>query len=267
MTISQSDIVAKKVQEDIIDASFAAHVGHVGSCLSIVHILCALYTQVLSNKKLTDPLRDRVILSKGHAALALYAVLFEQGMITKKHFNSFHTDSTDLGVHPEFGVTGVEVATGSLGQGICFASGIALAQKLKATKSRTYVVLSDAELNEGSTWEAAIFCAHHRLPISVIIDANGQQGFGYTKDVADMGSIGNRWKAFGWQVHDVDGHNMLELTTALRDQTSLPTVVIARTTLGKGVSFMEGKIDWHYLPLTQEQYLQAKTELQQRKKS
>jgi transketolase len=248
----------------ILEQSYRAHVGHIGCCLSIADILVSLYDKVLKLENFSDPLRDRFVLSKGHAALALFSILFLKGMITAEQLSSFHGDNSYLGVHPEYGLPGVELATGSLGQGLSSGAGMALAAKLKKEKWRTFVLLSDAECNEGSVWEAAAFSSQHQLSnLTAIIDFNKQQGFGYTKDVISTRQLGQKWKAFGWQVDEVDGHNPTAVTKVLNSPTkNKPHLVLAHTSLGKGVSFMERLVDWHYLPLGQEQYTQALQEIE-----
>ncbi|HSW89395.1 MAG TPA: transketolase [Patescibacteria group bacterium] len=252
---------AQEMRSLILDASFRTKVGHIGSCLSIVDILAVLYTQILSIKKLDDPNRDRFILSKGHAALALYSALYLKNILSQTEFDSFHTGLSRIAVHPEYGVPGVELATGSLGQGIGVAVGLALANSLRKSKSKVFALISDAELNEGSVWEAIMFCAHYKLPITVIIDCDGQQGFGYTKEVLSLEPLEEKWKTFGWSVTRVDGHNQKKLLEAIDKPKKYPYVIIADTILGKGVSFMERKVDWHYMPMTPDQYTQAKKEL------
>lgn len=263
MTAKNIQGLSKDIKRIVIEQSYRAHVGHIGCSLSIADILAALYGDYLRIPTAKDPDRDHLILSKGHAALGVYASLHLLGFLSKKQLASYHSDDSQIGTHPEFGVPGIELMTGSLGQGLGVAAGIALAKKMKKNPSKTVVILSDAECNEGSVWEAAAFCAHHELNITGLIDLNGQQGFGYTKDVISMGEMALKWKAFGWSVVDVDGHDPVAIQKALQngEKKSGPKMYIAKTTLGKGVSFMEGKIDWHYMPLTDDQYTQAIEEL------
>jgi transketolase len=262
---AESATLADGIRRIVIDQSRRANVGHIGSALSIADILAALYGGVLNLPKDRSQ-QDRVVLSKGHAALALYAALELTGHLPTGTTGTYCADGTLLGVHPERDLDGVDFCTGSLGHGLPIAVGAALASRLEASTRRTFVVLSDAELNEGSVWEAAMFAAHHGLAnLVAILDLNGQQAMGYTKDVLDLSVPAQRWRAFEWDVHELDGHDTSTLQATIRNldfATGAPHVVIARTTFGKGVSFMENVIDWHYLPMTDEQYRQALSELE-----
>ncbi len=260
----ESATLADGIRRTIIEQSKLANVGHIGSALSIADILAALYGGVLE-LPVARPLRDRLILSKGHAALALYAALELTGRLPSGTTGTYCTDGTLLGVHPERDLDGVDFCTGSLGHGLPIAVGAALAARLEASPRRVFVVMSDAELNEGSVWEAVMFAAHHRLAnLVVILDLNGQQAMGYTKDVLDLDVPAQLWEAFGWEVHELDGHDPSAMETTIQDldfATGAPHLIIAHTTFGKGVSFMQNVIDWHYLPMTDEQYDQALSEL------
>jgi transketolase len=240
-------------------------VGHIGSALCVAEIITALYGHILNIPDHKHPERDRFILSKGHAALALYGGLYFRGLLTQEDLNTFCGDGSSLGVHPEISLKGVDFATGSLGQGISFAVGAAYAARAQKSKRRTFVLISDAECNEGSTWEAIMFAAHHRLAnLVVIVDVNGQQAFGYTKDVCDLSPMENKWKAFNFDVHSVDGHNLPELINVLSNlnyHNGNPHVLLANTIFGKGVSFMERQIKWHYSPLSKNEYEAGMAEL------
>lgn len=264
MTDIESATLADGIRRIVIEQSRRANVGHIGSALSIADILAALYGGVL-NLPADRPQRDRLVLSKGHASLALYAALELTGRVPSGTTGTYCTDGTLLGVHPERDLDGVDFCTGSLGHGLPIAVGAALAARLESSARRVFVVMSDAELNEGSVWEAVMFAAHHRLSnLVVILDLNGQQAMGYTKDVLDLPPV-PRWDAFAWDVHEVDGHDTSALQTKIRDldfATGAPHVIIAHTTFGRGVSFMQNVIDWHYLPMTDEQYDRALSELQ-----
>jgi transketolase len=256
---------ARAIRRVILDQSKRAHVGHIGSALSVADILAALYGQILRIPSPENPDRDRFVLSKGHAALALYAVLSLRRWIADDDLASFCGDGTLLGVHPERAARGVDFSTGSLGQGLSMAVGAALAARIQKSARRVFVLLSDAECNEGSVWEAITFAAHHHLAnLTAIVDLNGQQALGYTNEVLAMSSMAERWRAFGWEARDVDGHDVGALCQILADRDphdERPRVLIARTIFGKGVSFMEGQIKWHYLPLSDEQYVQALDEI------
>lgn len=209
--------------------------------------------------------RDRFVLSKGHAALALYAAFHLRGWLTDEELNTFCGDGSRLGVHPEHLLTGVDFCTGSLGQGLSFGIGAAFAARFQQSRRRSFVLLSDAECNEGSVWEAIMFASHHKLAnLIAVLDLNGQQAFGYTRDVIDLAPMEQRWKAFGWDVHTVDGHDIEQMSgviNSLDTTSSAPHVLIAHTTFGKGVSFMENQIKWHYSPLNDLEFQQAMQEL------
>lgn len=255
-------ISGQDIRRHVLEQSKRANVGHIGSALSVADILATLYGGVLQGEP-DDPDRDRFVMSKGHAALALYAALHMAGYITHETLETYGCDSSKLGVHPHHSLTGVDFSTGSLGQGLAMAAGASLAARLQRSQRRIYTLMSDAECNEGSVWEAAMFAAHHRLDnLVAIVDVNRQQALGYTADVLSLEPLDERWRAFGWDVHVVDGHNSDAIATAIADMPArLPHVVIANTTFGKGVSFMESQIRWHYLPMNDEQYAQALREL------
>lgn len=263
MTVKDLISMSLRIKKIVIEQSMRAHVGHIGCSISIADILAVLYGSVLSLSDNSQKKRDHFILSKGHAALGLYAAMFLKGIITQSQLHSYHTDGTQIGTHPEYGVPGVELATGSLGQGIGVGAGVSLAKKMKNDLSKTIVLMSDAECNEGSVWEAVAFAHHHSLHLIVVIDMNGQQGFGMSKDIIQMEPMSDKWKSFGWKTIEVDGHDLVSLQKAFKeaDQYSGPCVILARTVLGKGISFMERKVAWHYLPLTDELYVQALSEL------
>jgi transketolase len=236
---------------------FEARVGHIGGNLSALDILLCLYHDVLGPN-------DQFILSKGHAAGALYVTLWTVGRLTDEELQQFHQDGTRLSGHPPAtGVPEVLFATGSLGHGPSLAAGLALAKKIKGEPGRVYCLTSDGEWNEGACWEAVIFARHHQLDnLTFIVDLNGLQGFGTTREVADLGSLADRFRAFQLSTAEVAGHDSGALAAALGISASVPRMVVARTLKGCGVSFMEGRMEWHYLALSAEQYQQARTELE-----
>jgi transketolase len=236
---------------------FEARVGHIGGNLSALDILLCLYHDVLAGK-------DQFILSKGHAAGALYVTLWTIGRLTDEELQQFHGEGTRLSGHPPAtGLPEVLFATGSLGHGPSLAAGLALAKKIKGEPGRVYCLTSDGEWNEGSCWEAVIFARHHQLDnLTIIVDLNGLQGFGTTRDVADLAPLTDRFRAFQLSTAEVDGHDSRALAAALAAAAPVPHVVIARTQKGRGVSFMEGRMEWHYLALSPEQYQQARAELE-----
>lgn len=262
---TQCEVAPERVRQIIIEQSKRAGVGHIGSALSVADIIAALYGHVLRIPSTFDRERDRFVLSKGHAALALYAAFHLKGWVSQAVLDTFCADGSLLGVHPEHGLPGVDFATGSLGQGLSFGAGSALAARRQRSHRRVFVLLSDAELNEGSVWEAVMFAAHHRLSnLVAIVDWNRQQAFGYTRDVIDQSRITARWTSFGWDAHNVDGHNVSKMVNAingLNTADGAPHVIIAHTTFGKGVSFMERQIKWHYSPMSDDEYATARREV------
>ncbi len=259
-------VSAKQIRRIILEQSHRAHLGHIGSALSVADLVAALYGGGLRVTDPADPDRDRFVLSKGHAVLALYAAFRLRGWLTADELNTYCADGTRLGSHPEHGLPGIDFSTGSLGQGLCVAAGAALAARLQGSARRAFALVSDAECNEGSLWEAVMFAAHHRLAnLVALIDLNGQQAFGYTEQVLDLSPLADRWRAFGWDVHEVDGHDVGQLRqtlAALDTAAGPPHVLVARTVFGKGVSFMERQIKWHYLPMSDGEYQQAMAEVE-----
>ncbi len=264
--MSEQPLSSRRIRRLILEQSKRAHVGHIGSALSVADIVAALCSDVLNVPAPGDPERDRFVLSKGHAALALYAALFLKGWISEAELDTYCGDGSLLGVHPEHDLTGVDFSTGSLGLGLSIGAGAALAARLQRSERRAFVLVSDAECNEGSLWEAVMFAAHHRLAgLVAILDLNGQQAFGYTDRVLSLSPLAERWRAFGWDVHEVDGHDPAEISgTIARLDTHCgpPHVLIAHTVSGKGVSYMERRIEWHYMPMSDQEYQQALAEIE-----
>jgi transketolase len=256
---------AKRIREIILEQSKRANVGHIGSALSVADLLAALYGGILHVPSPEDPERDRFILSKGHAALALYAALHLRGWVSAAELDTYCGDGSRLGVHPDHALRGVDFSTGSLGQGLSVGAGAALAARMAGSHRRVFVLVSDAECDEGSLWEAVMFAAHRELSnLVAIVDVNGQQALGYTRQVLGLEPLGRRWRAFGWQVHEVDGHDVAALTrtaAGLGTNFGPPHVLLARTTFGKGVSFMEGQIRWHYLPMSDADFERARRDV------
>jgi transketolase len=257
--------MCRTVRRTIVEQSKSANVGHIGSALSVVEILAALYGAVLKIETPTSLDRDRFILSKGHAALALYCFLQLRGWLKEPGLSSYCGDGTLLGVHPEHVLPGVDFSSGSLGHGLSVGAGAALAARRQRSRRSVFVLMSDAECNEGAVWEAAMFAAHHRLANLIgIIDLNGQQALGYTRDVLSLSPMAERWRAFGWAVQEVDGHNVEEIAQILQRLDTAngpPHLLIARTVFGKGVSYMENQIKWHYWPMSDTEFDQAILEL------
>jgi transketolase len=235
---------------------FESGVGHIGGNLSSLDLMLTLHHRVLRDE-------DRFVLSKGHAAGALYVTLWSTGALADDDLEQFHRDHTKLCGHPPpEGIPGIPFATGSLGHGLGLAAGLALAKRLRSEPGRTYCLTSDGEWNAGSSWEALAFVAHQKLDtVTLLVDLNGLQGFGSTTEVTDLGSLADKLRHFGLDTLEIDGHDPLAIEQALRVVSSRPVAIVARTVKGRGVSFMENKMEWHYLPMTATQYQQAVEEI------
>lgn len=260
---------AKEIRKSILRMHFLSQESHIGSALSCVDILTVLYFRILdiNPKKPTDKNRGRFILSKGHAASALYAVLAEKGFFSKNILNSFCKDNSKLPGHSTINtVPGIEASAGSLGHGLPMATGMALADKKDKKLSRVFVLISDGECDEGTTWEAALFSSHHKLDnLTAIIDYNKLQALGKTNEILNLEPLKDKWISFGWNVKEINGHNFNEIENALKPNNlhkNKPYVIIAHTIKGKGISFMENKLAWHYKSPNREQYNLALKELQ-----
>jgi transketolase len=266
-----SPLTGNAIRRIVLEQSKRANVGHIGSALSVADLVATLHGRVLRISRHDDPERDRFVVSKGHAVLAVYAALALRGWLPAEQLDTYCGDGSLLGVHPEHALPGIDFSTGSLGHGLSFAAGAALAARMQGSARRTFVLLSDAECNEGSVWEAAMFAAHHKLASLVaIIDLNGQQALGYTDDVLSLSPMADRWRAFGWDVHEVDGHDAdgLAGTIGRLDTASGPPhVLVARTVFGKGVSYMERQIKWHYSPMSDDEYRRALAEIEEQERS
>ncbi len=244
---------ARQIRRKILEMSHDTGAAHVGSAFSCVDILVAAYWGALriTPEDPHNPERDRCILSKGHAAGALYAALGYRGFFPLEDLHAFNVNGSYLAEHPiPYSLPGLEVATGSLGHGLSLGLGMALASKISNIPYRVYVLLSDGECNEGSAWEAAMFAPARKLDnVVVIIDCNRWQATDRTEDVLSLEPLAEKWRAFGWSTYEVDGHDMGALVSLLRgspDGSGKPMAVIARTVKGKGVSFMEDDNNWHY---------------------
>ncbi|HMJ33093.1 MAG TPA: transketolase [Baekduia sp.] len=240
---------AEQGRRIVIEAALAAGTCHIGSSLSIVDVLAVLYADVLPA---APGGRDhRFLLSKGHAASALYATLATAGVLDPSEVVAgYCADGGSFAGHPERGVPGVEMTGGSLGHGPAIALGIALAERAAGTGRRTFCLVGDGELNEGSVWESLALAGSLRLAgLTVVIDANGLQGLGPTAEVLDLEPLRPKLEAFGWETREVPGHDHEALAAALGDPAAGPCAVIARTTKGYGISFMEDELMWHYRSL------------------
>jgi len=235
---------------------YEAKVGHVGGNLSALDAMLHLHGQVMGAD-------DIFVLSKGHSAGALYISLWAVGLISDDELKSFHKDGTALAGHPvAHWHKRIAYATGSLGHGLGLAAGAALGKRLRGEPGTVYCLLSDGECEEGSIWEAVLFVKHQNLSnLVVLVDANGLQGFGSTEEVASLEPLGPKFRGFGLQVEEIDGHSPDALDGAFARRRAEPLVVLLRTVKGRGVSFMEKRMEWHYLALTEEQYKLALEEL------
>lgn len=233
--------IAKQVRIKILQLSNKAKSSHVGSCLSIVEILVVLYKNFINKKNI-------FILSKGHACLAYYCVLQKFGFFSNKILNSYGKNNTILLSHVSHKVPGVQFSTGSLGHGLPYATGRALAEKINKTNNKIFLLISDGELNEGTTWESLLFAAHHQLDnLIIIIDYNKIQSLDFTKNVLKLEPLNKKFQSFGCNVRNINGHNFHQIYKSLLiKKNKKPTVIIANTIKGKGVNYMENSILWHY---------------------
>lgn len=242
-----------ELRRRILSTAVQAGAGHIAPAYSVLEIVAALYYRILRVDPRNPhwPERDRFVLSKGHGCLAHYAVLADRGFFAADALNGFSRPGSILGGHPDRKIPGVEASTGSLGHGLSIGVGMALAAKLDGAAYRTFVVLSDGECQEGSVWEAAMFAVHSRLDnLIAVIDHNKLQSLGRLDDImSSPTSMADKWSAFGWAVHEVNGHDVGALDETFRRvpfTDGRPSLIVAHTVKGKGVSFMEGNAIWHY---------------------
>ena len=255
------------IRKDILKMLMMAGSGHTGGSLSLVEILLVLYHYKLNN----DPKnprwdgRDRLLLSKGHGCPALYAVLADKGYFPKDKLWTLRKFGSQLQGHPQIGLPGIEISSGSLGQGLSIANGMALAARLDKKSIRVYCIMGDGETNEGQVWEAVMTAAHYKLDsVCAIIDCNKLQIDGFCCEIKDMGPYMHKWKDFGWHPIETDGHDPEKLMDALDEAEKfkgMPTVIVAHTVKGKGVSFIENKVEWHGIAPKKEEYEKAVKEL------
>ena len=241
---------SRTAKRRLLRMHFEAGVGHLGGNLSCLDLLLTLYHDVLT------PV-DQFVLSKGHSAGALYVALWSIGRLTDHDLTQFHRDGTRLSAHPPAqGIDDILFATGSLGHGAGLAAGLALGRRFQGGPGRAICLTSDGEWNEGSMWESLIFAKHQNLSrLVIIVDENGLQGFGSTKEVADIAPLSEKFRAFGLLTLEIDGHDQAALIEALRTPPDRgPLMIVAKTTKGCGVSFMADRMEWHYLPMTKPQY-------------
>jgi len=261
--------IARDIRLDIVEMLYRANSGHVGGSLSATDVLVALFFghMHLEPGNACCPDRDFFVLSKGHAAPVLYAILARLDFFPREELATLRQFGSNLQGHPDSGCTpGVEVPTGSLGHGLSVANGLALALKLKGSRQRVYALLGDGEIQEGQVWEAAMTASHYSLDnLTAILDRNRLQIDGRTREVMSVEPLAAKWEAFGWHTVEVDGHSMPDILDTLRACGSVegqPSIIIAHTTKGKGVSIFEDQVKFHGVAPTTEEYHQAVKELQ-----
>jgi transketolase len=261
-------IEPRDIRRGVLNLAYAGQTVHIACAFSIAEILSVLYSNVLRfpDNKPTHDFRDYFILSKGHGVMAQYICLADRGWISKDDLDTYFKDGSRLPGLSESRITGCEVSSGSLGHGLPIAAGLALASKFSKTDQKSYVLVGDGEMNEGSNWEALLFAGHNSLDnLIVIVDQNGFQAMGKTADVLDMGSLESKFLAFGFDVASVDGHDTDAVHTALTQTLVVangkPKALIARTKKGRGVSFMEMNNEWHYTRLDSHTHEAAMAEL------
>ncbi len=257
--------LARQIRLDVIEMCHLSHESHIGSALSIADIVAVLYSDVLKYniKNPKDDKRDRFILSKGHACTAVYSALAHIGFFDIKELQTFAQNNSKLSGHISHKVPGMEVSTGSLGHGVCIAAGMAYSGKKDKKQHKVFVLMGDGECDEGSVWETALFAAHHKLNnLTIIVDRNNIQALGYCKDIINTKSLKEKFDAFGFECVEIDGHNHAELRKALQfTSKDKPYIIIANTIKGKGVSFMEDNLVWHYRDPQGDDYNNAINEL------
>ena len=255
--------IANDARKKVLQMVHVGQTSHIGSNFSCIDILAVLFSKLNLDKDL-KPDRDRFVLSKGWVASALYYFLAQKGIIPEKDLEEFGKEGSKYIGLAEPEVRGVEVAGGAMGHGLPIALGMALAAKRSGEPWKTYVLMSDGELDCGTTWECALLAAQQQLNnLVVIVDYNGFQAMGTKKEVLDMEPLSDKWRAFNWDVVEINGHDYNQISDALDciRTTQKPLIIIARTTKGKGVSFFEGKLEWHYKTIDQEHYQKALTQL------
>ena len=259
---------AKELRDSIITMIYNAQSGHPGGSLSAIDMLVCLYYHKLKINP-QNPLwddRDRFVLSKGHCSSAIYAVLADRGFFPKTELDGYRRINRMLQGHPELNIPGIDFAGGALGQGICFALGIALACKLDKRNCHVYVMIGDGESQEGAVWEASMAAVFHKVDnLILILDKNQVQQTGKIKEIMDIGDAALKWKAFGWNIIDINGHDMTQIVKALDKSTKMgnkkPTIIISNTIKGKGVSFMELNHKFHGKAPNDEEYKKAIEEI------
>ena len=254
----------KTLRKTVLEMAYAGSTVHIGCAFSIIELLSILYKNNLrypENNPL-DKNRDYFILSKGHGVMAQYACMRELGWLCDDDFSNYFSDGSDLKGLADSRIPGIEVTSGSLGHGLSVGVGLAMGAKLRNTDQKTYVLVGDGEINEGPIWEGALFAAHHKLNnFMIIVDENGYQAMGLTKDIIELGLIQSKFESFGFEAITIDGHNESDIDNAItqlwESDNKMPKALIAKTVKGKGVHFMENNNIWHYTRLNEKTYRQA----------
>jgi transketolase len=263
-TVTEPGFKAARLRKMVLHMAFAGSTVHIGCAFSIIELMAVLYRNHLRYPA-NDPdaaERDYLVLSKGHGVMAQYACMHEMGWLSDRHVNEYFADGSELKGLSDSRISGLEVTSGSLGHGFSVGVGLALASRMKASDQKTYVIVGDGEINEGPIWEGALFAAHHRLDnFMVFVDQNGFQAMGSTDDVLHLGSVAEKFRSFGFESVEVDGHDEEAIDAAIKrlwaSESSLPKAIVAKTTKGKGVPFMENNNMWHYTRLDQQSYAAA----------
>jgi len=269
-SVNELKLKAREIRKTVLKMLAEAGSGHTGGSLSIVEIIISLYYYKMKHDSARPDwdMRDKLVLSKGHGCPTLYAVLAETGYFPKDELMTLRKLGSRLQGHPQFGLPGLEASTGSLGQGLSIANGMALAARMDKKDINVYCVMGDGELNEGQIWEAVMTASHFNLDsVCGIVDFNKIQIDGWCKDIMNLEPLAEKWKSFGWHVIECDGHNFKELIDALdeADRTKgKPTVILAHTIKGKGVSFIENQVGWHGIAPKKDQLEKALKELDEK---
>lgn len=266
--VPQKHLKLKEIKQTMLRMVHKAGVSHIGAGLSIVDILYMLYFEVanINKNNIKDPNRDIVILSKGHSSVALYSVLYHKGFLEKSFIDNYSVDGGSLPCHIDKEKSSfLELSTGSLGHGLSVAVGMALAKKINNNLGHVYCICGDGEMNEGSVWEAIMFAATHKINnLTLVVDFNKFQAFGPTNSVINQSNIVERLNVFGFDTMEIDGHNFEQIEKALKYRSEKPVAIIANTIKGKGVSFMENKLEWHYKSPNDEQLAIALQEIEEK---
>lgn len=255
-TINEMSRLLRRAKLRLLQMHYESKIGHLGGNLSCLDLIMCLHHQIMGCD-------DVFVLSKGHSVGALYVTLWSLGRISDSELKSFHKDNTRLAGHPSgSSLEFIPFSTGSLGHGLPMATGLALSKRIRKTSGKIYCLVSDGELNEGSTWESLMFLSHHNLELVVIVDKNNLQGFGLTSKVLNLDPLIEKFQSFGIHGLEIDGHDLVQIESVISDIPKGPCVVIANTIKGNGVHSLENRMESHYLPLSEDQYNQALKEIE-----